>query len=81
MTTITLSSRGQIVIPADIRKRLGLNVGDQLTVEVNEENSEITLQRAESIEEMAARFTSWIQPDTPPLMDTGELYSTRDFRA
>ena len=32
MTTMTISSKGQIVLPANIRKRLGLMAGSQLEV-------------------------------------------------
>jgi antitoxin PrlF len=32
MTTMTLSSKGQIVLPANIRKRLGLMAGSQLEI-------------------------------------------------
>jgi len=80
MTTITLSSRGQIVIPAIIRKKLNMEAGDQLTIEYDEESRELTLQRVETIDEMSARFTSWIKPGTPPLMDTRALYNTREPR-
>ena len=80
MTTITISSRGQIVIPARFRQKLKLKEGDQLSVEIKEESNEITLQKVESIDEMAARFNSWIKPGTPPLMDTGAVFNTRPPR-
>jgi antitoxin PrlF len=32
MTTMTISSKGQIVLPANIRKRLGLMAGSQLEI-------------------------------------------------
>lgn len=32
MTTMTVSSKGQIVLPADIRRRLGLMAGTQMEV-------------------------------------------------
>jgi len=80
MTTITLSSRGQIVIPAIIREKLNMEAGDQLTIEYDEESKELTLRRVETIDEMATRFTSWIKPGTPPLMDTRAFYRTREPR-
>jgi AbrB family looped-hinge helix DNA binding protein len=30
MTTVTLTSKGQITIPADVRSRLGVEAGDRL---------------------------------------------------
>jgi antitoxin PrlF len=32
MTTMTVSSKGQIVLPADIRRRLGLMAGSQMEI-------------------------------------------------
>lgn len=32
MTTMTVSSKGQIVLPADIRRRLGLMTGTQMEI-------------------------------------------------
>ncbi|MCL2525760.1 MAG: AbrB/MazE/SpoVT family DNA-binding domain-containing protein [Coriobacteriia bacterium] len=80
MTTITLSSRGQIVLPAAFRKKLGLAAGDQLRVDINEETQQITIARAETIDEMSARFNSWIKPGTPPLLNTREVFEKREPR-
>jgi AbrB family looped-hinge helix DNA binding protein len=80
MTTVTLSSRGQIVVPSLFRKKLGLREGDQIAVELDEGSQELTLKRVESIDEMSARFNSWIKSGTPPLMDTRALYRTRKPR-
>lgn len=33
----TISSKGQIVIPSSIRRRLGLHTGDQVVTEVSDE--------------------------------------------
>lgn len=35
MPTVTVSSKGQIVIPLDLRKELGLKEGEQLEVTAN----------------------------------------------
>ena len=42
--TTTLSSKGQIVIPAPIRERHGFRVGDELLIEERED--EIVLKKA-----------------------------------
>jgi AbrB family looped-hinge helix DNA binding protein len=42
--TTTLSSKGQIVIPAPIRERQGFRVGDQLLIEERED--EVVLKKA-----------------------------------
>ena len=37
MPVATLSSKSQIVLPAEIRKRLGIQAGDRLLIEVEED--------------------------------------------
>ena len=80
MTTITLSPKGQIVIPAQLRKKLGLKAGDQIRVEINENSNELVMKRAESIDEMSARIDSWIKPGIEPLVDTRAVFNTRSPR-
>ncbi|NOT86113.1 MAG: AbrB/MazE/SpoVT family DNA-binding domain-containing protein [Methylococcaceae bacterium] len=41
MTTVTMSSKGQVVLPAAIRRRLGLMAGSQL--DIIEEQGEVRL--------------------------------------
>ncbi|MDF7801882.1 AbrB/MazE/SpoVT family DNA-binding domain-containing protein [Pontiellaceae bacterium B1224] len=43
-----LFNKGQIVIPAPIRKELGLNVGDMLDVKLDANRACIELKKAES---------------------------------
>jgi AbrB family looped-hinge helix DNA binding protein len=40
----TATSKGQIVIPSSIRKKLGIVTGTRIRIEVNEENNEIILK-------------------------------------
>ena len=42
--TVTMSSKGQIVVPKDIRDRAGIAAGDQL--EISFENGIVKLRRA-----------------------------------
>ncbi len=44
MTVATLSSKSQIVLPAAVRKRLGIQTGDRLLVEV--EGDRIVIRKA-----------------------------------
>jgi antitoxin PrlF len=44
MATATLSSKSQIVLPAEIRKRMGINPGDTLILEVV--NDHIVMRKA-----------------------------------
>ena len=45
MLTSTLTSKGQVTIPADVRKRLGLHPGDQVAFVV--EGDEVRIVRRE----------------------------------
>ena len=48
MSTLTVSSKGQIVLPAAIRRRLGLGAGAK--VEVIEETDGVTLRVVRAVE-------------------------------
>ena len=54
MTTITISSKGQIVLPANIRKRLGLMAGSQL--EIIEEQDGLRLVPSHPIKPATVKF-------------------------
>ncbi|MDR1412761.1 MAG: AbrB/MazE/SpoVT family DNA-binding domain-containing protein [Actinomycetes bacterium] len=80
MTTAILSSRGQIVIPAKLRRAAQLDVGDVMAVGYNASTKELTLKKAETLDEMADRFTAWITPGTEPLDDVTTLRNARKVR-
>jgi AbrB family looped-hinge helix DNA binding protein len=69
MTTgvMTVSSKGQVTIPARLRKMLGLTSDRKVRYKV--EGDSIKIERAKSIEENAEYFTSLIQPGTKPITD------------
>ncbi|MDR2929450.1 MAG: AbrB/MazE/SpoVT family DNA-binding domain-containing protein [Propionibacteriaceae bacterium] len=78
--TATLSSKGQIVIPAQLRRRLGLHTGDTVVFEETDSGQGAILRRRETWDELSARFHSWIAPDTTPLEDVHGFYKTREPR-
>ena len=80
MLTATISSKGQVVIPAELRHRLGLNPGDTVIFDANDDQAAATIRRRENWDEMSARFRSWITPGTPPLEDVHGFYETREPR-
>lgn len=43
MSSVTVSNKGQVVIPADLRRRLGILPGSQVEVAVVDDKIEITL--------------------------------------
>ncbi len=44
MPTSTLSSKSQIVVPAEVRRKMGIKPGDRLTVEI--EGDHIVIRKA-----------------------------------
>jgi len=54
--TLTLSSVGQITIPRNVRKLLGLEKGAKLDVEVNQNAGSITLKKQPTFDEIMAEL-------------------------
>jgi len=77
MSTATVSTKGQVVIPVEIRRALALEPGDVVTVDLVEPG-EARLRRRESLDELAARFTAWVAPGTPLLESASDLYAARE---
>lgn len=78
--TAKVSSKGQIVIPAKLRASVGLDTGDQIVFEYDDGEKEIRIRKADSLDEMAAKFTSYIKPGTEPLQNASEVYASRPIR-
>jgi antitoxin PrlF len=45
MTTATMTTKGQVTLPKRIRQRLGLQAGDKVVFEMDEERNTATLRR------------------------------------
>lgn len=52
MGKATLTSKGQLTIPKDVRDRLGLTAGDRLSFEVEGDSMRLTVERRKSLEEL-----------------------------
>ena len=60
MPTATLSSKSQLVLPAEIRRKLGIHPGDQLTVELEGDHAVIRKAPHSDVEALAAyRSNVW----------------------
>jgi len=79
MLTATVSSKGQVVIPVELRRQLGIQPGDIVTFSQAADGS-TTLTRRETWDELSARFSSWIKPGTEPLEDVHAYYEQRQPR-
>ena len=56
MGVLTLSSRGQVVIPASIRKTLSIDVGDKLAAFVSDDVIMLKVLRMPSTDEFKAKL-------------------------
>lgn len=80
MPTATLSTKGQLVLPVEVRERAGLKAGDRMSVTYDQESGTILLRPALTLDEIAAKASAWIRPDTPPLENVSDFYETRPPR-
>jgi bifunctional DNA-binding transcriptional regulator/antitoxin component of YhaV-PrlF toxin-antitoxin module len=80
MDTTVLSSRGQVVIPLQVRRIFGAGIGERLTVSISEDGQEVRLRRQESVAEISARLSKFGRQDADPLLDVRGYYQTRDAR-
>ena len=56
MDVLTLSSKGQVVIPASIRKTLSIDVGDKLAAFVSDDVIMLKVLRMPSTDEFKAKL-------------------------
>ncbi len=52
MSKATLTSKGQITIPREVREQLGLNVGDKLLFEVEEDTIRLRFLKSRPLGEL-----------------------------
>lgn len=62
--TATVGSKGQVVIPADARKVLGIEEGDRLYVVGSEVGKWVGFIREEQLEQMIGRLTDSLETFT-----------------
>jgi AbrB family looped-hinge helix DNA binding protein len=79
MNVATLSQRGQVVIPAEVRRAAGWEPGEKLRVSVGDDGG-VRLTRVETVDELAARLHKYLKPGIEPLMDPRAFYETREPR-
>jgi antitoxin PrlF len=61
MSSVLVSAKGQVVLPADLRRRLGLNPGARLEVTEEPDGLRLRVQRAvpaAAVEELAGMVTA-----------------------
>ncbi len=70
--TITMSGKGQIVIPARVRKRFGLKKGEKLILEVEDRDIKLTPKTLD----LTTLVGSWPELDTETI--TKEIIEDRE---
>lgn len=58
MDVVTLSSKGQIVIPSKIRNTLNLSTGDELVVEVEDNTLKLSPLKYKSLDSLFSSYKS-----------------------
>ena len=53
MNTVTITSQGQITLPAKVRRELGAKAGDKLSLNYNPLTKKIELDKPRSLDEIA----------------------------
>jgi bifunctional DNA-binding transcriptional regulator/antitoxin component of YhaV-PrlF toxin-antitoxin module len=78
--TISVSSKGQIVLPVQIRKEMELdNKGRQVTIDYSSKKRTITIKKAESFQDIQKKLAH-LTKGKEPLLDPRGFYNTRKPR-
>ncbi len=74
---MTLSSKGQLVIPAAMRDALGLAAGDRLDATLDADGKSITIRRSPTLDEIVDAASALARrAHVDPLTDVDEFYQT-----
>lgn len=64
MPRTTLSTKGQVTIPAEIREALHLQAGDRLILSLTEDGFTAAVERAPRVADVFGRFSHAARPGT-----------------
>jgi AbrB family looped-hinge helix DNA binding protein len=75
--TITITSKGQTTLPADVRRKLGIDrSGGELRFDFNELKGELVISKPTSIGELSERLSRHMKAGTKPVLNADEYYYT-----
>ncbi|MDR0481570.1 MAG: AbrB/MazE/SpoVT family DNA-binding domain-containing protein [Cellulomonadaceae bacterium] len=77
MNSVVLSSRGQLVLPASVRRLMGLHAGDRIAVSLVEDGGAAVLRRQPTIDEICETTARFGRQDKEPLEDTRAFFESR----
>jgi len=81
--TTVITRKGQITIPVEIRRALGLKEGERMALSINEDTGEVTLKRAQSVAERTFGALAGLRPPIDPREERRafeEYMATRSLR-
>ncbi len=72
---LTITSKGQTTLPVVLRRKLGLaKTGGVLHIDYDENKGEAVISKPMTVEELSARITRYIKPETAPVLDVDDYY-------
>ena len=74
MYTVTITSQGQITIPAAVRRAMGLRAGDELSLSVSADHNSANLRKVMTLDELTDFAMSKINTTAKPLTDANAYY-------
>lgn len=74
MTMITLTSKGQLTLPVEVRRALGLKDSDKLELSYNPENRKVTISKPMTVEELSAMTSQLPRKKINPIADVDAYY-------
>lgn len=79
-TYITVTSKGQVTLPAAIRRQLGVGKGSVLEVDFSEASKRLVVTKPVSFAELRQRSARYFKSGTKPILDVDAFYNTREPR-
>lgn len=74
MYTVTITSQGQITIPAAVRRAMGLRAGDELSLSISVDRSSANLRKVMALDELTDFAMSKINTTVKPVTDVNAYY-------
>ena len=74
MTTSTLTSKGQVTLPAEIRRQMHLKEGDRLVASYDAQTQTLSFTKPLTLEQLAGKYGKLIKPGTKPLTDVDTYF-------
>jgi AbrB family looped-hinge helix DNA binding protein len=74
MSIISLTSKGQITLPVEFRRRLGVKEGDKLEANFNPESKSLIIQKPLTVDELSRKVSSFIKNYPKPVTNVDEYY-------